>query len=90
MALRPWQEIVDLAVGVAVDDPGEDIGEIIERLNTVELAGLCRPSNDAEAPRPIMAKHLPAISTENRSSTLVIILILKGRSGNSRSRSFGR
>ncbi|MBA8905022.1 hypothetical protein HNQ95_000786 [Aminobacter ciceronei] len=44
----PRQEIVDLAVGVAVDDPGEDISEIAERFDTIELAGLCRPSNYAE------------------------------------------
>lgn len=30
---------MDLAVGVAVDDPGEDIGKVAERLDTAELAG---------------------------------------------------
>lgn len=33
---------------VAVDDPREYIGEIAERLNAIDLAGLCRPSNYAE------------------------------------------
>jgi hypothetical protein len=47
----PWQEVVDLAVRVAIDDPGEDIGEIAEGLDAVEFAGLCRPPNYAERAR---------------------------------------
>ena len=39
----PWQEIVDLAVGVAVDDPSDDVGEIAERL---EFAGFDQRSGD--------------------------------------------
>jgi len=33
---------------VAIDDPGEDIGEIAEGLDAVEFAGLCRTTNYAE------------------------------------------
>lgn len=32
------QQIIDLAVGTAVDDPGEDISKIAERLDTAEFA----------------------------------------------------
>jgi hypothetical protein len=42
----PRKEIVDLAVGVAVDDPGEHVGEIAERLDVVELAGLDQRNDD--------------------------------------------
>jgi hypothetical protein len=42
----PGQKLVDLAVGVATDDPGQRIGEIAERLDTVELAGLNERRND--------------------------------------------
>jgi hypothetical protein len=28
------------AVGVGVDDPGEDVGEILERIDIVEFSGL--------------------------------------------------
>jgi hypothetical protein len=42
---RPWQEIADPAVGVALDDPGEDIGEIAERLDTVKFAGFDQRSD---------------------------------------------
>lgn len=47
----PGQEIVDLAVQVAVDDPREHVGEVAERLDVVQLAGLCRPPNYAERAR---------------------------------------
>lgn len=42
----PWQEIVDPAVGITVDDPGEHLGEIAEWLDFVELAGLDQRSYD--------------------------------------------
>jgi hypothetical protein len=48
MAISPGQELIDLAVGMAVDDPGEDVTEICEAINLVQLAGLCRPPNCAE------------------------------------------
>lgn len=44
----PRQEIVDLAVRVAVDDSGENVGEVAHRLDAVELAGLYRPANYAD------------------------------------------
>ena len=37
--MGPGQKIVDLAIRVAFDDPGEDVGEIAERLDVVQLAG---------------------------------------------------
>jgi len=36
---------------MAVDDPGDDVGEIGVRLDPAELAGLCRPANYAERAR---------------------------------------
>jgi hypothetical protein len=27
-SIGPWQELVDAAIGMAVDDPGDDVGEI--------------------------------------------------------------
>ncbi|MER9095034.1 hypothetical protein NKI34_29045 [Mesorhizobium sp. M0700] len=33
---------------MTIDDPGEDVSEIAERLDAIELAGLCRPPNYAE------------------------------------------
>ncbi len=42
----PGQELVDAAIGMAVDDPGEDVGEVTERLDAVELAGLDQRGDD--------------------------------------------
>ena len=42
----PGQKIVDLAVGVAVDDPGEHVGEVAERLDVVQLARLDQRGDD--------------------------------------------
>jgi hypothetical protein len=44
--IGPRQQIVDPAVRVAVDDLGEDVGEIAERLDAVELAGLDQRGDD--------------------------------------------
>jgi hypothetical protein len=41
----PGQQFVDLAIGMAVDNPGEDIGEIAERLDTIEFAGFDQRRN---------------------------------------------
>jgi hypothetical protein len=48
----PRQELVDLAVGVVVYDPRDDVGEICVRLDAAEFAGLdersdCRPVHGA-------------------------------------------
>ncbi len=42
----PGQEIVDLAVWVAVDDPGEHVGQVAERLDVVQLASFDQRSDD--------------------------------------------
>jgi hypothetical protein len=42
----PWQQVVDLAVRVTVDDPGEHVSKIAERLDTVELAGFDERGDD--------------------------------------------
>jgi len=42
----PGQKIVDLAVGVAFDDPGEHVGEVAERLDVVQLARLDQRGDD--------------------------------------------
>jgi len=49
MTISPGQELIDLAVGMAVDDPGKDVIEIGQRIDMVQLAGLCRPPNYAES-----------------------------------------
>ena len=35
----PGKQLVDLAVRMAVDDPGEDVGEVGNRVDVVQLAG---------------------------------------------------
>ena len=40
------QKLVDLVVWVAVDDPGEHVGEVAERLDVVQLAHLDQRSDD--------------------------------------------
>ena len=47
----PGQELVDLAVGVAVDDPRDDIGEIGVRLDAAEFTGLDERGDDS----PVLA-----------------------------------
>src|SRR5665213_2050046 len=44
--IGPWQEIVDLAVGMVVDDPGDDVGEVGLGLDAAELAGLDERGDD--------------------------------------------
>ena len=44
----PGEEMVDIAVEMAVDDLGKRVGEIDVRIDAVELAGLCRAPNYAE------------------------------------------
>ena len=44
----PRQKLVDLALFVPVDDGGEGGCQIGLRIDSVEFAGLCRPSNYAE------------------------------------------
>ena len=36
----PWHEFVDAAVGPAVDEAGQQVGEVTLRIDAVELAGL--------------------------------------------------
>ena len=42
----PCQAIVDLAVGVAVDDPGEQVGEVAERLDSIQFADFDQGGDD--------------------------------------------
>lgn len=42
----PREEIVDLAVGMVVDDPGQHVGEIAERFDAVQLAGFDQRRDD--------------------------------------------
>ena len=44
--IGPWQQIVDLAVGMAVDDLGDDVGEVGVRFDAEELAGLDQRGDD--------------------------------------------
>ena len=45
-----------LAVGMAVDDPGDDVGEVGLRIDAVELAGLDQRGDD----RPVLAAAVGA------------------------------
>jgi hypothetical protein len=47
---------------MAVDDPGENIREIAERIDVVEFAGLCRPPNYAES-GPVWRVVVPLVSS---------------------------
>ena len=38
--IGPRQEVVEAAVGVTVDDAGDDVGQVGERLDADQLAGL--------------------------------------------------
>ena len=38
--ISPRQQGIDVAVGMTVDDPREDVGQIRERIDFVRLAGL--------------------------------------------------
>ena len=40
MSVGPGQQLIDVAVWMAVDNPGEDVGEIAERIDVVEFACL--------------------------------------------------
>src|ERR1700682_2771134 len=51
MSVGPRKQLVDLAVRMAVDDPGEDVDQVGERIDVVQLTGLCRPPNYAEPVR---------------------------------------
>jgi len=44
----PRQQVVELTIRVAIDDFGDDVGQIGKWLNVIELGRLCRPSNYAE------------------------------------------
>jgi hypothetical protein len=51
LSVGPGQEIVDLAVAVAIDDLGERVGEIGLRIDVAELAALDERGDD----RPVFA-----------------------------------
>jgi hypothetical protein len=40
LTIEPWPQLIDVAVGMTLDDPGENVGEVRHRINVVELAGL--------------------------------------------------
>ena len=50
------QEFVDVAVGMAVDDPGDDVGEVGLRIDGVEFAGFDQRGDD----RPVLATAVGA------------------------------
>ena len=41
----PRQEGIDVAVGMTVDDPGKDVGQIAKRIDVVEFAGFDQRSD---------------------------------------------
>ena len=40
ISVGPRQQLIDIAVGVTIDDAREDVGQIRERVDVVQLAGL--------------------------------------------------
>jgi len=42
----PRKELVDLTVRMAIDDPGEDVGQVGERIDLVQFAGLDQGCDD--------------------------------------------
>jgi hypothetical protein len=49
--IGPRQQVVDLAVGMTVDDSGDDVGQIVMRFDAAELAGLDQRGDDG----PVLA-----------------------------------
>ena len=54
--------MVDLTVRMAIDDPGEDVGQVGERIDLVQLAGL-----DQGAMRPNARHRRPSLRTAHFS-----------------------
>jgi hypothetical protein len=40
LSVGPRQQLIDIAVGMTIDDAREDVGQIRERVDVVQLAGL--------------------------------------------------
>ena len=40
LSIGPRQQLIDIAVGMTIDDAREDVGQIRERVDVVQLAGL--------------------------------------------------
>ena len=40
LSVGPWQQLIDVAIWMTVDDPGEDVSQIRERVDVIELTGL--------------------------------------------------
>ena len=40
LSVGPRQQLIDIAIGVTIDDAREDVGQIRERVDVVQLAGL--------------------------------------------------
>jgi hypothetical protein len=62
-AIGPGKKLVAVTVRMIIDDPCQDVGEISERIDVVELAGLCRLPNYAEWfwVEPVVCAYLPLI-----------------------------
>ena len=45
LSVGPRQQLIDIAVGVTIDDAREDVGQIRERVDVVQLAGLDQGRN---------------------------------------------
>jgi hypothetical protein len=54
--IGPRQQVVDLTIEMAVDDPGDDVGEIGLRLDSAELAGFDERGDDG----PVLAAAVGA------------------------------
>jgi hypothetical protein len=71
LPVRPWQQLIDVAVGMTLDDPGEDVGEVRHRIDVVEFAGLDERSDGAQCSAP---PSEPANNAFFRLSAMVLPL----------------
>jgi hypothetical protein len=37
LSVCPWQQLIDIVIGMTVGDPGEDVGQVSERIDVVQL-----------------------------------------------------
>lgn len=77
----PRQEIIDLAVWVAVDDLGEHVGQVAERLDAVQLAGLDQRSGDGPVlGAAVRAREEGVLAVEGNLGVIVPMLGRRSKS----------
>jgi hypothetical protein len=72
--IGPRKNIVDLAVGIAVDDLGQDVGQVELRIDAAEFAGLDqrgddRPISASPSPRSVTFSLVPPLPDRERAAS---------------------